>query len=190
VTISPSPHLRTQVKAIGSAVLLGALAVGQISSAAATRQDRTERGPRRVTIPFLASTTRPSALEYEAAACDISLAGDVMTCRFQQVFLTVSSLDPQTCLITTNGYERTFNRDSASRWLSVQPVDGECGILDTAALDDGGGVRWTMTLRKVVTKKDASPACREVDESPEAFNWQGLKRPLPCSSIQPGDLSR
>jgi hypothetical protein len=149
-----------------------------------------DRTLQRLTIPFLASVTRPAALEFEAASCDIAATGDRMACSFQQVFLTISRLDARTCLITTNRYERTFRKDTPTRWISAEDPVGECGIVDSATLDDGGGVKWTMTVRRVVTQKDAAASCRQLDDTVEVLSWEGLKRALPCTSIQPGDLSR
>ena len=67
-----------------------------------------------------------------------------MACTFQQVFLTTSAVAPDTCLITTNRYERDFRRDSASRWVSTEGPEGVCGVLDVATLDDQGGVKWSL----------------------------------------------
>jgi hypothetical protein len=45
-----------------------------------------------------------------------------------------------------------------------------------------------MDIRKVATRKDAAPQCRAVDDTPEVLSWQNLRRPLPCSFVQPGGL--
>jgi hypothetical protein len=62
--------------------------------------------------------------------------------------------------------------------------------MDVTTLHDDGGVRWTMEVRKVVTRKDAAPMCRQIDERPEALSWQNIRRPLPCRFVQPGDITR
>jgi hypothetical protein len=56
-----------------------------------------------VVIPFLANASKPADLDFEGAECEV--AGDRMTCTFQQVFLTASPVTPDTCLVTTNRYE-------------------------------------------------------------------------------------
>lgn len=141
-----------------------------------------------LTIPFLASVDKPNALEFEGGECDVAADGTHMTCAFQQLFLTTSEITPDTCLVTTNRYERAFRRDAPDRWISTEGPAGVCGILDIAALKDGGGVRWTLELRKEVTKKDAAPSCQNVDATPEAYSWQNIRRPLPCRFVQPGGL--
>lgn len=146
--------------------------------------------PSHVVIPFLANATKPADLDFEGGECELDAAGDRMTCVFQQVFLTVSGVVPDTCLITTNRYERTFRREAPGRWVSTDGPDGVCGLLDVASLEDGGGVRWVMRTRKVVTKPDASPSCRMNDAQGETLSWQNLRRPLPCRFVQPGGLSR
>jgi hypothetical protein len=141
-----------------------------------------------VSVPFLASATRPAALEFEAAECDVAASGRSMTCRFQQLFLTTADAAPNTCLATTNGYERRFEKQGAADWVSREGPEGECGILDVATLHDGGGVRWTMDVRKVVTRRDASARCRAADEPTETLSWQNVRRELPCRFVQPGAL--
>jgi hypothetical protein len=143
--------------------------------------------PSRVTIPFLVSTGQAAALEFDGAECQIDAGDTAMTCAFQQVFLTTSSVTPDTCLVTTNRYERTFRRDAPGHWTSTEGPTGSCGLLDIATLEDGGGVRWTMELHKQVTKRD-DPACGAVNEQPETFGWRDIRRPLPCRFVQPGGL--
>jgi hypothetical protein len=143
-----------------------------------------------VVIPFLASATRLADLDFESAECERDAAGNTMVCTFQQVFLTTSDIAPDTCLITTNQYARTFRRDGETRWVSSEGPEGVCGVLDVATLQDGGGVRWTLEMRKVATKRDASPACRALDPPVETFSWQNIRRALPCKFVQPGGLSR
>jgi hypothetical protein len=62
--------------------------------------------------------------------------------------------------------------------------------MEVFTLQDGGGVRWTMEVRKVVTRKNAAPSCAAAAEPPETLSWQNLRRPLPCRFVQPGGLSR
>jgi hypothetical protein len=140
-----------------------------------------------VSVPFLASATRPSALEFEGAECDVDRSGRAMTCRFQQLFLTTSPVAPDTCLATTNTYDRRFEKQGAD-WVSREGPDGACGLVDVATLKDGGGVRWTLEMRKIATKRDASPQCRAADEPPEVLSWQNVRRELPCRFVQPGAL--
>jgi hypothetical protein len=143
-----------------------------------------------VVIPFLADAGKPADLSYEGGECDVDPSGSSMQCHFQQVFLTTSSIAPLTCLITTNGYERTFQKQSATRWVSREGPTGVCGTVDVTTLQDDGGVRWTMETRRVVTKKDAAPECQRADEGPDTMSWQNIRRPLPCTYVQPGGLSR
>ncbi len=143
-----------------------------------------------VTIPFLADASKLKDLDFEGGECELDASRNAMTCTFQQVFLTTSAAAPDTCLITTNRYERVFRRESESRWMSTEGPEGVCGLLDVATLQDDGGVRWTMETHKVVTRKDAAPACEAVDTQPVTLSWQNLRRPLPCRFVQPGGLSR
>jgi hypothetical protein len=146
--------------------------------------------PSRLVIPFLASATNASALEFEAGECDVDASGRSMACTFQQVFLTTSDAPPDTCLITTNRYQRDFRRESASRWVSTEGPEGECGVLDVVTLDDDGGVRWTMETRTIATKKDASPECQAAGAQSERLSWRQIRRPLSCTFVQPGALTR
>jgi hypothetical protein len=143
-----------------------------------------------ITIPFLANATRPADLDFEGGECDIDQSGNTMECQFQQVFLTTSDLAPDTCLVTTNRYERTFTKQSSRLWVSNEGPEGACGVVDVATLQDDGGVRWTMDTRKIVTKADASLLCRGLDEQPETLSWQNIRRALPCKFVQPGGISR
>jgi hypothetical protein len=154
----------------------------------AAAQARTAEAPTHVAIPFLASATKTSDLAFEGGECEIAKAGDSMDCQFQQVFLTTSDALPDTCLVTTNRYERTFRRESATEWISTEGPTGECGFIDVVTLQDEGGVRWTMRMRKNATRRE-TPACR-IDEVSETLAWQNLRRPLPCRFVQPGGLSR
>src|ERR1700730_2127167 len=156
-----------------------AFGVGRQTSFA---QIATSAAPSHVVIPFLANATKPTDLDFEGGECELDTSGNRMTCTFQQVFLTTSSVAPDTCLITTNRYERAFRRDTASRWVSTEGPEGDCGMLDVATLQDDGGVRWTMETRKVVTKKDASATCQSYE--PETLSWQNIRRPLPCKFVQ------
>src|SRR6266581_842092 len=71
--------------------------------------------PSHVVIPFLANATKPTDLDFEGGECELAANGNRMSCTFQQVFLTTSAVAPDTCLITTNRYQREFRRDTASR---------------------------------------------------------------------------
>jgi hypothetical protein len=141
-----------------------------------------------ITIPALANATKPSDLDFMAVECDIDPSGHTMECQFQQVFLTVAAFDAQTCLVTTNRYSRTFQNQTATRWVSTEGPEGVCGVLDVTTLQNEG-VRWTLEAHKVVTKRDASPACRDVDEKPEVLSWRDTRRALPCRFVQPGAIS-
>src|SRR5262245_37072 len=142
-----------------------------------------------ITIPFLASATKPNDLEFEGAECDVDASGTRMTCAFQQLFLTTSSIAPDTCLVTTNRYDRVFRRDGPHHWTSSEGPEGVCGLLDVATLQDDGGVRWTMELKKEVTKKEGSVSCLTMKIQPEQFSWQNIRRALPCKNVQPGGLT-
>ena len=146
--------------------------------------------PAHVTIPFLANATKPTDLDFEGGECDVDADGAAMTCQFQQVMLTTSSLAPDTCFVTTNHYDRVFKKISPVRWINTQGAEGPCGVAEETTLQDGGSVKWTMEIRKVATKKDASPACAAMDERPEVMSWQNVRRALPCTFVQPGSLSR
>ena len=143
-----------------------------------------------VVIPFLANATKSTDLDFEGAECEIARNGNTMACTFQQVFLTTSAVVPDTCLITTNRYARTFRRESPTRWVSSEEPQGICGVRDVATLQDDGGVRWTLELHKVVTRKNAAASCQTLDAQPETFSWQDIRRPLPCRFVQPGGLSQ
>jgi hypothetical protein len=155
--------------------------------------------PSHVVIPILANATKPEDLDFQGGECELNANRTSMECVFQQVFLTTTAAAPDTCLITTNRYQRTFQRDTAAdagrrtaststRWVSNEGSSDECGVLDVATLQYDGGIKWTLEMRKVVTKKDAS--CRALAEAPETLSWQNARRPLPCKFVQPGGLSR
>ena len=113
---------------------------------------RAQAPARDVLIPYLASATAPASLDFSAARCERSASGDAMTCRFRQVFLTPTSIDPQICAITTNGYEQAFRLDSPGVWLSSTAPEGGCGLVETTRLQEEGGPRWTMTVTTHATK--------------------------------------
>ncbi len=142
----------------------------------------------RVVIPFLANAPDAAEIGFEGAAC--SVAGSTMRCAFQQVFVTTTPVAPDTCMVTTNQYERTFTRQSPNVWVSTEGPAGICAIEDTATLTDEGGVRWTLELRKHATRKTAAPECSAPDQPVEVLSWKNIRRPLPCRFIQPGDLRR
>jgi len=151
-----------------------------------------------IVIPLLANATKPGDLDFQGGECELDAARTTMECVFQQAFLTTSSVAPDTCLITTSRYQRTFRRAAAdgvsrtasapARWVSTEGPEGDCGMLDVATLQYDGGIKWTMETKKAATKKD--PACRALEGEPETLSWQNLRRPLPCKFVQPGGLSR
>ena len=143
-----------------------------------------------LTIPYLSNTTRPADLDFTAAQCDQVQNGEMMTCRFRQVFLTTSSVDPTSCVITTNGYERMFRRETSTRWVSHSVPSGDCGVVETTTLEDGGGTRWVMTIRTAATLRLDRPECLAASRELEAYDWRNMKRNLPCTSIQPGAIER
>ena len=177
---------------------VGLLLLGVVTSAPVNGQPIEGRQVH-ITIPFLANATRPADLSFEGAECDIDQTGNTMACQFQQVFFTTSDFAPQTCLVTTNRYARTFAKQGPldekapggnTRWVSTEAPEGACGVAEITTLLDEGTVKWTMETRKLVTRKDAAPSCRDVDEQPETLSWQNLRRPLPCAFIQPGGITR
>ena len=91
--------------------------------------------------------------------------------------------------VTTNAFERTFLRDAGARWVSTEGPTGPCGVVDIATLQDGGGVRWTLTLRKVVSRKDAAE-CSTQPEETETLSWEHARQPFRCAFVQPGLLGR
>jgi hypothetical protein len=143
-----------------------------------------------VVIPFLANVDKPADLSFEGGECDVDQGGETMVCEFQQVFLTASNLAPLTCFITTNRYDRTFHNQPGPRWVSREGPAGVCGTIDVTTLRNDGGVRWTMATERIVTDRDAAPECQGVDERPETLSWQNIRRPLPCTFVQPGGISR
>lgn len=174
--------------------VLASCAVAAILAAELWRQDLLAQPPggsaSHVVIPFLANATKPADLEFEGAECERDASAATMDCAFQQVFLTTSPVAPDTCLVTTNRYERSFRHEAPNRWVSVEGPSGDCGLVDAVTLRDEGGVRWTMELSRVATKKDASPACRSQDDQLTTLSWQNIRRPLPCRFVQPGGLGR
>jgi hypothetical protein len=142
----------------------------------------------RVVIASLANASSLSDLDYQGGECEIDAAGAEMLCGFQQVFLTISPLDPQTCLITTNQYARRFRKQSPTRWVSSEGPEGECGVLDVATLEDEGNlVRWSLEMKKIVTRKELA-SCRADPAPPELLSWRNARRPLPCRFVQPGAI--
>jgi hypothetical protein len=147
-------------------------------------------GPTRnhVSIPALANASKPTDLEFEGAECEIEAGGSRMTCAFQQLFLTTSPVVPDTCLVTTNRYDREFRRDSPDRWTNREGPEGICGLIDVVTLTNEGGAQWTMELKKEVTRKNGSATCLAMKPETEVFSWQNIRRPLPCRNVQPGAL--
>ncbi|MGE3957748.1 MAG: hypothetical protein AB7H96_13595 [Vicinamibacterales bacterium] len=148
-----------------------------------------QRRETHITIPYLANSTRPSDLDYAAAQCDIAPNDRSMICRFRQVFLTPTSLDPSSCAITSNGYEQLFRRESTTRWVSAMDPEGECGLVEATTLEDGGGTRWSMTVKTTSTRNRDRAECQAAERS-ETYDWRAVKRMLPCTSVQPGAIER
>jgi hypothetical protein len=142
-----------------------------------------------LTVPALANATHPSDLDFQAGECDVDPSGR-MACQFQQVFLTPASFDADTCLITTNRYALTLQKQAGLQWASTEGPNGTCGVIVVTTLHNDGGAKWAMDTRTIVTKKDSSPACRRLAEATETLSWQNTRRALPCRFVQPGAMSR
>lgn len=145
-----------------------------------------------MTIPYLANASNPKELDYAAAECDVAPNALTMTCRFRQLFLTPVGVDATTCAITSNGYDRSFTRTnaSASRWTSEDPPKGDCGLVETHTLDDGGGTRWTLTITSTPIGVGTNRTCQGETSATVVYDWRTMKRALPCSHVQPGMLER
>ena len=141
-----------------------------------------------VTIPVLANTPKPGPIEFEGGDCDLDRGGELLRCKFQQVFFTTEQAPPNTCMVTTNAYDRVFRKETPTRYVSSVGPDGICGLMDVATLEDLGGVKWTLTLKTTALHKDAAPECR-VDET-EILSWEYIRRPLSCLYVQLGELRR
>ena len=184
------PSVRDVVRCLPAVLPAGMLILGLLPLYACTHRIRPPAQSSHIVIPFLANATKPADLDFEGGECDIDRAGTTMACQFQQVLLTTSDLAPRTCLITTNRYQRTFQKQANAQWVSKEGPSGICGVVDIATLQDDGGVRWTMETHKVVTSRGASSQCRTLDEERETLSWQNIRRALPCTFVQPGGLSR
>lgn len=157
------------------------------SAAPASTQDATPAATR-VVIASLANDTNPSDLDFQGGECEIGRTGRTMDCEFQQVFLTISPLDAQTCLVTTNRYARTFEKTAEHVWVSREGPTGPCGTLDVSTLtDEGGGRRWMLEQRQTLTRRD-DRSCSGPDPKPEVLTWRSVRRPLPCRFVRPGAL--
>jgi hypothetical protein len=142
-----------------------------------------------VIIPSLAHASDSPDLNFEAGECDVSADGKTMTCEFQQVFLTQAAFDAQTCLITTNRYDRVFAQQSASEWVSKDGPSGDCAVTEVTTLRHDGGAMWIMETRKVAGNQ-SNAECRAVDAAPDVLSWRNVRRSLPCRFVQPGAMSR
>ncbi len=158
-----------------------AAALSLVAATSATAQHRS--------VPFLVGAPQPGIIAYEGAECDADADG-TLRCAFQQVFLTTENAPPDTCMVTTNAYDVVLRRESPTRWVSRSAPQGLCGLVDTVVLEDGGGVRWTMTLDGTATRPDAAPQCGAVKDTHEVLTWQDVRRRLPCAFVQPGGLRR
>jgi hypothetical protein len=142
----------------------------------------------RAVIASLANATNPSDLDYQGGECEIDADGTAMDCGFQQVFLTISPLDPQTCLVTTNQYARRFHKQGPTRWVSSEGPAGECGLLDVATLEDEGNmIHWSLEMKTIVTRKDLA-SCSGASAPPQLLSWRNARRPLPCRFVEPGAI--
>lgn len=184
---SRSRTRRARITSVTVGMALVAIVDGRFSPAGLAQRQAAEVPIPRLTIPYLANKTKPADLDFTAAQCDVVSNGEQMACKFRQVFLTTSSSDATTCVITTNGYELTFRRQTAARWVTESAPTGDCGVVETTTLEDGGGTHWTMTIRTAPTLKADQPECRG---ALEVYDWMGVKRRLPCTSIQPGAIER
>jgi len=185
-------HIASAARAASTPMRMAALAVvaGLHLPAHVCAQPAAPATPTHLTIPYLGNTA-PGDIEFAAAECDTSTTGNEMTCRFRQVFITRASFDATACVITSNGYDQTFRRDSDSTWVGSTEPDGACGAVDTARLEDGGGTRWTMTLTSKATRGLEREECRRVGATPPVvFSYRDIKRPLTCATIQPGSIER
>lgn len=142
-----------------------------------------------VTIPYLANASAPESLDYAAATCEIAADGRSMQCRFRQVFITPTAMDPTNCAITSNGYEQRFLLVRAGEWTSDEQQGGECGLVETTTLRDGGATRWTMTVSTKATEHLDRATCRAAGTT-ESWDYRTLRRRLPCATIQPGAIER
>ena len=140
----------------------------------------------RIVVGTLANDSNPSDLDFQGAECLVAPSGRAMDCAFQQVFLTLAPLDSQTCLVTTNSFERHFEKEDETHWVSREAPLGACGEVDSATLiNDSGEIRWTLEYRKTKTRRDEA-ACRGDDPPVERYSWKNARRRLPCTFVQPG----
>ena len=183
---------RRAATAAATAALAGAVLGGAFTPVALGGQAVAGGQPQRrqLTIPYLANDSKPQDLDFAAAQCDLAPDGQRMDCRFRQVFVTTASHDATACVITSNGYALPFDKVSATRWVSVGTPDGVCGVVETTTLDDGGGTRWTMTIRRAATGDMDRDECRARPVESEVYSWKNVRRPLPCRTIQPGAIER
>ena len=141
-----------------------------------------------ITIPSLANASRPNDLDFTAGECDVDAARQDDGVRVPAGVLDVVAtrhLHLPRHDEPLRAHVRARERDALDR-AARGPLDA-CGVLDIATLDNGGATRWTMELREEVTAKDAR--CR-APAAPEILSWQNVIRPLPCTRIQPGAMSR
>jgi hypothetical protein len=170
--------MNVRVCAVGM-VVAGALGLGSVPLDA----------QQHLTVPALANATHPSDLDFQAGECDVEPTGR-MACQFQQVFLTPAAFDADTCLITTNRYALTLEKQAGQQWASTDGPSDTCGVIVTTTLQNDGGAMWSMDTRTTVTKKDSSPDCQRLAETTESLSWRNTRRALPCRFVQPGAMSR
>src|SRR5262245_40672223 len=107
----------------------------------------------------IANLAKPGELDFEGGTCD--RGDDTMTCTFQQILLQHKA-GSDTCQIITNRYQLSFQRQTATRWVSNEGPNGACGVIEITTVQEdpqGGGVLWTMTSQKIVTNKNANDFC-------------------------------
>ena len=170
-----------------AAVLTVAL---HVTAQAQAPQPATPSLPPHFAIPYLANDTTPHAIDFAAAECDAVNGGERLDCRFRQLFVTIASLEPSACVISSNGYELSLRRDAPARWSSAAEPVGDCGLVDVTTLEDGGTTRWTMTIGHRATKNTERAYCRTAAAQTETYSWRNIRRTLPCTTIQPGAIER
>lgn len=163
--------------------------VGLVLAGATGTSSMAQPRESRITIPYLANASTPDALDFAAAICEVATDGQRMQCHVRQLFITPTSMDPTNCAVTTNGYDQQFRLAKPGQWISEEEQGGECGLVETTTLEDGGATRWTMTVATRATTNLDRPSCRTV-AAPELYDYRTLRRKLPCTTVQPGAIER
>ena len=154
----------------------------------------TPAAPASFLISPMANATKAPVLNFEGGECRMEQTGRTMTCRFHQVLMALDDHDAQTCSITTNTYERTFEKQTETRWIGHTGPTGVCGVLETMTFQRDAGLgfsQWTMDTTRILTNKSAAPSCRTLSEtSVDRLSWQNTRRPLPCQFVRAASLSQ